>query len=299
MTGAGGGGRHPYASPLYAQALAAVGRAIDVPEWGSFVLARPLPAGDGEDGAGAYPMAVLEPDSDLSAGLARLRDAGLVTLVLVPDPLTGPSTERLAAGFGLCRAFKTHHLIDLAIGPFDPSKHHRDRIRRGRRRCRIESVALADTLDAWTGLYAGLVERRSIGGPAAFDRTYFEALSGLPQLRAFAAFVEERLCAMTLWFSYGGVAYNHLTASNADGYANGANFALYDAAIRYFEGATVNLGGGAGHTDDADDGLAAFKRGFANASVQSRLCGAVLDAGRYGVLNAGKADRGFFPAYRG
>lgn len=299
MTGSGEGTRHPYAAPLYAQALSGVGRAIDMPEWGSFVLARPLAGGDGEDGVGAYPMAVLQPESDLAAGLDRLRGEGLVSLVLVPDPLSGPSADRLRAAFELCRSFKTHHLVDPAIGPFDPTKHHRDRIRRGLRRCRIELVALAEVLDDWTGLYAGLVERRSIGGPAAFDRAYFEALARLPQLCAFAAFVEGRLCAMTLWFAHGGVAYNHLTASSPDGYANGASFALYDAAIRHFEGATINLGGGAGHADVADDGLSAFKRGFANSSVQSRLCGSVLDAGRYAALCADRPDRGFFPAYRG
>ena len=52
---------------------------------------------------------------------------------------------------------------------------------------------------------------------------------------------------MTLWFEHDGVVYNHLTASNASGYANGANFALYGAAIDHFAGAGVmNLGGGAG-----------------------------------------------------
>ena len=104
---------------------------------------------------------------------------------------------------------------------------------------------------------------------------------------------------MTLWFEHAGVVYNHLTASNAAGYANGANFALYAAAIDHFAGAAVmNLGGGAGFEDDPDDGLAAFKRGFANAETRALLCGAVLDAERYAALRAGR-QTAFFPAYRG
>lgn len=299
MTAAGAGTVHPYASPLYATALAGLGRAVDIPEWGSFVLARRLPDGGGEDAMGGYPLAALSPDADLGGGLERMRRDGLVSFVMVPDPLSGPAPGRLTQAFDLCRPFKTHHLVDPRVGGFDPSKHHRDRIRRGLRRCRVERVALGERLEAWTGLYAGLVERRAIGGAAAFGRGYFEALAQLEPLCAFAAFVEDRLCAMTLWFAHAGVAYNHLTASNAEGYANGANFALYDAAIRHFEGRVINLGGGAGHADDPDDGLAAFKRGFANSSIQAWLCGAVLDPARYRTLAAGREGGGFFPAYRG
>lgn len=299
MTPAGDPDVHPYASPLYARALAGLGRAVETPQWGGFVLARPLPGGAGEDALGAYPMAALSPSADLDAGLRRLKGEGLTCLVMVPDPLCGPDAAPLEQAFDVCRPFKTHHLVDPGVGPFDPSAHHRERIRRGLRRCRIERVRLADHLDAWTGLYAGLVERKAIGGAAAFGPPYFDALAQMAPLVAFAAFVEGRLCAMTLWFAHGGVAYNHLTASNAEGYANGASFALYDAAIGTFADEVINLGGGAGRDDDAADGLAAFKRGFANSSVTARLCGAILDTDRYAALSADREDRGFFPAYRG
>lgn len=289
---------HPYASPLYARALSGAGRPVEVDAWASFVLARALPDGTGEDAMGAYPMAAFAQDADLEAGLEALRAAGLVSLVLVPDPLSGPGPAALAAAFELDRPFKTHQLVDPARGPFEPSKHHRDRIRRGGRRCRIERTRLAPHLDRWLELYQGLVERRAVTGLAAFDPHYFRCLAELPQLEAFTAHVDDRLCAMTLWFAHGGVAYNHLTASDEVGYANGAAFALYAAAIEHFEGEVINLGGGAGWRDDPDDGLAAFKRGFANAEVLARLCGAILDRQRYQALSAGRSADGFFPAYR-
>jgi len=291
---------HPYTAPAYARALAHCGRPVEVKAWRTFVLGRPLPAGlSGEDAMGAYPLAVIDPAADIEAGLHALAAVGLVTVVLVPDPLAGPPPARLAQAFTLCRPFKTHQLVRPARG-YEPSKHHRDRVRRGQRRCRIERVRLANHLETWGNLYAGLVDRRTIRGAADFTPAYFAALAGEPAITAFAAFVDERIVAMTLWFEHDGVAYNHLTASDAVGYANGANFALYGAAIDHFIGAEViNLGGGAGFADDPEDGLAAFKRGFANDSVQALLCGAVLDERRYGELALGRGAGGFFPAYRG
>lgn len=285
---------HLYASRAYAEGLAG-SAALAVPEWGAWAVRRPID-GTLADAAGVYPLAVFAQGADLGAGLARLQAAGLVSVVLVPDPLLHPPGV-LARHFEVCRPFKTHQLIDPASGAFDPSKHHRDRIRRGQRRCRIEQVRLAERLPEWLELYAGLVERRAVSGVAAFDARYFQMLAKQDQLVAFAAFVGEACAAMTLWFSAEGVVYNHLTASNAAGYANGATFALYDAAIAHFAGqGVINLGGGVGH-QDRDDGLAAFKRGFANAEARAHVCGAVLDRAQHQRLG-GDASGAFFPAYR-
>jgi hypothetical protein len=299
MSGLTVAGPHLYASPLYAEALRYLGRPVPVEAWKSFVIARPLPAGDGEDAIGAYPMAVIDPDANLAAGLAALRSAGLVSLMVVPDPLAAPPAARLAEGFDFCRPFKTHYLIEPGA-PADFTKHHRERVRRGLRRCKVDEAPLAGHLDDWAELYAGLVDRRAIRGFADFDRAYFERLAEAPELVALMARVEGAPAAMTLWFAHGGVVYNHLTASNATGYANGANFALYGAAIDHFAGAgVINLGGGAGLDDDPSDGLAAFKRGFANAEARALICGAVLDPDRYAALTTGRPATPFFPAYRG
>ena len=289
---------HPYAGRRYALGLAHAGRAIAVPEWEAHVLARPIPGG-GEDAMGVYPLAPFGPHADLAGGLDRLREAGLVSIALVPDPLAGPTHFALAAAFDVARPFKTHLTIDPAIGPYAPSKHHRERIRRGLRRCRIEQGPLGPWLADWTRLYRGLVAHRGVSGVADFDDAYFKSLTDEPALVAFAAFVEDAIVGMTLWFEHKGVAYNHLTAADAAGYANGASFALYDAAITQFSGAgVINLGGGAGSGDDPSGGLFAFKQGFANSQVTAMLCGAILDRTRYDALSVGHGD-GFFPAYRG
>jgi hypothetical protein len=290
-------GLHPLATLAYAEALAGPGQVLAVPAWRAHLVRRAI-AGGGCDAAGVYPLQVLAPGADVAAGLQALAGEGLVSAVMVPDPLLCPA-EALAPHFDVCRPFKTHFLIDPARGPCAPSKHHRYEIRRGQRRCRIERVALADWLEVWSELYAELSARRDIAGAAAFSPAYFRMLAGLPELTAFAALVDGACAGMGLWFAAEGVVYNHLGAANALGYANGASFALYAAAIEHFAGCgVVNLGGGAGLGDDERGGLAAFKRGFANAETQAQICGAVLDRARYAELAAGREDASFFPAYR-
>jgi hypothetical protein len=298
---------HPYAADDYARALAeGTGTALEAMEWGGFVLAReisPLRAvelGGLRDAIGVYPLTPIREQADLKAGLAGLAEEGLVSVVLVPDPLASPEQGRLAAAFDFCRPFKTHRLVDRAAGTYAPSKHHRAEIRRAQRRCRVEFIRLTDHLPAWTELYDGLVERHAISGVAAFREAYFASLSREPRMTTLAAYVGDEISAMTIWFEHAGVAYNHLGASNALGYANGANYALYDAAIAHFsQAAILNLGAGAGSRDDPSDGLAVFKRGFANAEVSALLCGAVLDEARYAALARDLPSTGYFPSYRG
>ena len=287
---------HLYASRAYAEALSEPESVIEVPEWSGFLLRRPIDA-DRADAGGVYPMTVLPKDADLAGGLARLRSQDLVSLVLVPDPLLAPPTEALEQAFDLCRPFKTHFLIDRETAAFAPSKHHRDEIRRGLRRCQVDRVRLADHLPAWRDLYAGLVERRAVDGAADFAPSYFDHLAAAPDLAAFAARIEGEVVGMSLWFEAQGVVYYHLAAVGPRGYAASASYALCAAAIDHFADGVINLGGGAGAGDGAG-GLADFKRGFANAEVQSRLCGAVLDQRAHDELCAGRPDTEFFPAYR-
>jgi hypothetical protein len=292
--------RHPYGEATYAAAIAdgQGWTARDLPEWGTAMLVRPI-SGVDRDAQGPYPRTPIPSDADLAAGLARLRAAGLVSVVLVPDPLATPPPERLAAAFELCRPFKTHLLVDRAKG-YAPTKHHRDRIRRGLRRCRVEAVSLTDRMAAWRSLYGELVRRHGIAGVAAFPDPYFPTLAASPAFVILAAFVDGEIAGMTIWFEHDGVAVSHLTAANALGYANGANYALNDAAIAHFAGAgMIDLGGGAGFADDREDGLFQFKQGFANAETTAHLCGAVLEPATYARLCAGRPQTSFFPAYRG
>ncbi len=288
--------RHPYAGSAYAEALVGADAVIDMPEWDACLVRRPLSGGHA-DATAPYPLACLAPQADLRQGLARLAGHGLVSLVVTPDPLSGPSPSAFTNAFEVARPFKTHFLIDPAKGGFAPTKHHRDRIRRAARRCKVDRISLAGHLPTWRGLYAQLVQRRAITGAADFSPAYFAMLAADPRMTAFAARTDGEIIGMTLWFEAAGVAYNHLTAVDERGYADGASYALYDAAIAHFEGRLINLGGGAGVGDGAG-GLADFKCGFANGQITAWIFGAVLDPSAYAALNQGRAPTSFFPAYR-
>lgn len=289
---------HPYADPGYVETLAPEGGRISgVTAWGNCMVVRPI-VPDSFDAAGSYPLTPFAIQPDLDAGLEHLRAQRLVSVVMVPDPLASPPVDTLKRHFDHVKPFKSHLTIDPRTG-YDPSKHHRERIRRGLRRCRIERGPLKARLAEWTELYAGLVAHRGITGAANFRAANFTRLAELPDVEAFTAFIGDEPGGMTLWFAHNGVVYNHLTACNAAGYANGAAFALYDAAIDHFRSeGIINLGGGAGTSGSDDGGLFAFKQGFANGSVTAHVCGAVLDTEAYAALSQDKVTD-FFPAYRG
>ena len=290
---------HPYGSLGYAATLAHVGRPIRVGPWDAAMLLRDA-SGGAVDAAGPHPFGALGETADLRAGLEALRAAGAVSAVLVADPFHGPAADRLRTAFDLVAPFKTHWAIERRAGPFAPSAHHRGCIRLAERRCRVRPVALRDHLDDWCRLYGELTRRHGITGTHDYPRASFEALAEMEGLQGFLAKdAAGEVIAMHLWIDDGHVAYSHLAATDAAGYRAGAPYALHAAAIGHFAGReAIDLGGGAGLADDAADGLAVFKRGFANASRVAHFCGRVLDEMAYARLSAGCPAGGYFPAYR-
>ncbi|WP_338663452.1 GNAT family N-acetyltransferase [Pararoseomonas sp. SCSIO 73927] len=290
---------HPYAGLRYAATLAHVGRAIWVEPWDATMLLREAPGG-AVDAAGPHPFGALGEAADLCGGLEALRAAGAVSAVLVADPFHGPAPDRLRAAFDIVAPFKTHLTVEPRAGAFAPSAHHRGCIRLAERRCRVRQAALRDHLDEWCRLYGELTRRHGITGTHDYPRASFVALAETEGLHGFLAEgAAGEVIGMHLWIDDGRVAYSHLAATDAAGYRAGAPYALHAAAIAHFAGReAIDLGGGAGLADDAADGLAAFKRGFANASRVAHLCGRVLDGAAYARLSAGREERGYFPAYR-
>lgn len=293
---------HPYARAAYAAAQSGVENLRPAPGLGEHLVRRAV-TDEVFDLAGVYPMSPMGEARAVEEGLERLRQGGAVSLVMVPDPLFSPDPSRLQAIFDHFRPFKPHYLVDPGVTGFAPTRHHRERIRRGLRRCMVDEVRLCDWMDLWEQLYRDLQARRGFAGPAAFSAAYVSMLAVQPEIRAFLARTPDgEGLGMTLWFAHGGVAYNHLTAVSLRGYAAGASYALYDAAISAFSDCVINLGGGAGAGDGAG-GLAEFKRGFANSEVQAWIAGAVLDRSAYDRLvregsGEGAAAPAFFPAYR-
>ncbi|MFH5925887.1 GNAT family N-acetyltransferase [Roseomonas xinghualingensis] len=290
---------HPYASRRYAETMAHLGRPCWVEPWGTAMLLRDAPGG-AQDVAGLYPLCAIRQGGDLSAGMETLRQSGAVSVVAVADPFTAPGPDHLCGAFDAVRPFKMHWTVERAAGQPDFSRHHRQEIRMAGRRCHIRRGVLEDHLDDWCRLYAGLCRRHGLAGFHAFPRASFAALAEVDGLNVFVAESEAgEIIAMHLWIDDGRIAYSHLAASDMAGYRARAPYGLYAAAIEHFASReAIDLGGGAGLSDAEGDGLAQFKRGFANASRIAHLCGHVLDHTAYARLSAGCGDGSYFPAYR-
>ena len=290
---------HPYAAAEYAAGLGHVGAPLAVPEWGGHVLVREAPGGR-RDATGTYPLAPLALDADLAGGLRRLRDAGLVSVVLVADDRLRPGLDALTGAFDVARRFKSHFVHDRRLGPPAYDKHHRYEIRRAGSRVEAREIALADHLAAWEALYGELTARHGLSGLHAFPYAHHATIAALPGARTFGAFIDGELVSAHIFATGDGYAMSHLAASSEAGYRSGAAYALNALALDALTDCDlINFGGGAGADDDPADGLVRFKKGFSNRIAASWLCGAVLDAAAYAALSADRADDGFFPAYRG
>lgn len=292
---------HPYASAKYARVFEDIAQPLWVEAWGAYVLTREIPGGGGRDALGIYPLAPFAPGANLKDGLDWLKDQGLVSIGLVPDPATAPPLAELQEAFALCVPFKTHFLVDRRR-PVEFSKHHRGKVKRAREKVTVQVTPLAGHLDAWCGLYANLIDRHEIGGLSAFSRSAFERLAEVEGLLAVAAFVEEELVSMHLWLTdpTTQVGYSLLAATSPEGYRRSAAYVVNDVSLQLLSDlASVNLGGGAGLAADAEDGLTYFKRGFSNAEVRAYFCGAILDEARYAALGGRTTEAATpFPAYR-
>lgn len=290
------------ARPLFATAdyAAAFGFGfIDVAEWQTALLTRSIPETNWFDALSCYPLTVFGQRPELKAGLERLRQADLVSVALVPDPLTSPSPEALAEVFELCRPFKTHYLIDRDAGPVRFAKNHRWSVRQAGKHCSFEAIDLRENLEVWLALYRHTVARHQASGIYHFAPAYFRALAEMPVVTALAARHEGEIVAIILWVRDGDVVYAHLEGGSPAAYRTYATYGLIAAADEHFADCRIiHLGGAAGQEPEKRNGLAHFKRGFANREVTAYFCGSCLDPARYATLIGDQPHPTFFPAYR-
>jgi GNAT acetyltransferase-like protein len=289
---------HPYGSEAYARAFEGIAEPLLLPTAGRWVLRRQIPGTAYFDAIGCYPLTAWPRHTSLSADFPALRQIGIVSLVLVADALFAPAADALARDFELARPFKSHYVHDYAQ-PFHYGRHHRYEVKRAREACQVGAIVLSERLREWNEFYKHLCMRHGVSGLQRFSPLYFERLAALPQLRALAAWHRDELVGIHVFIQYEGTVYSHLAAFSPAGYTARAGYALNDYAIEYFRGSRlIDFGAGAGVTDDSKDGLAVFKRGFANRSERFFLCGEVLDREIYDRLAGTRPREVYFPAYR-
>ena len=237
---------------------------------------------------GCYPLFACRDWSQLSADLTDLGIA-LVSLSIVADPFGQYSLRTLHRCFDYVTPFKEHFVADLRRPiKLIISRHHRYYARKASRAVAVEMCEHPiKFLSDWVSLYAILVRTHNIRGPAALSQASFSKQLSVPGMVAFRALHNGTTVGMTLWYVQGDVAYSHLSAYSDVGYDLRASYALFWTALQHFRLCSlrwVHLGGGAGATAPASEGLVAFKRGWATETRTAYLCGRIFDPPTYQAL---------------
>ncbi|MFO0891952.1 MAG: hypothetical protein U0790_22810 [Isosphaeraceae bacterium] len=265
---------HPYSTAIYAESHRRRNVVpLAVPPWGTHVLLQRT-AGRGSPlvATGLYPWTSLDPGCDLAGGLRFLKDQGIASVTILTDPVWCPPLDSLQSTFAVCRPLKPAYIMDRSIGS-TIRKRHRNRINNANRLCRVHQVGFAEYIDEWWNIYSRLVDRKDIAETQRVPRESWETIAELPGLVSFAAFEGGTLLAISLWIRYRDAAGGHFTACTDRGYEILASYACYARALSYFHDCRlINFGGRTGVVESETDGLAEFKRGFANVTRTSYLC---------------------------
>jgi len=292
-----------YAHPDYARALAEVGRPHRLPRCDGWLLERDIPGTPYRDAMGCYPIFACQSWSGLQEDLDALgRD--LVSVAMVPDPFGTYELSDLQRCFDVAKPFKDHVVVDLSR-PRDEvvSRHHRKIARRALRKLEIERCASPrEYQDDWVRLYGCLVSRRAVRGIAAFSRNSLCRQLEVPGASFFIARYRNRIVGGALAYQRGDVVYAHLTAFDETGYALSAAYALKCRQLEYYadKARWFSMGGVPGVSDEGEQGLRQFKRGWSPDTRTAYFCGRVLNRDVYDSLSrAGKySGDGYFPSYR-
>lgn len=287
-----------YLSRQYAEALEEFGTPRELSQAGGWLLERPIGDTGLRDAMGCYPLFCCRDWSRLAADLDAIGPA-LVSVTIVADPFGDHTPALLAGTFDRIAPFKDHYVAELGPGREIGSKHHRYYARRAVRSVEIEPAATPEAhLDEWIAAYGTLTARHGLTGLHAFSRESFARQLATPGMVLLRALHQDRFIAAHMWFVQGDVAYSHLQATTAEGYALNAAYALYADAIGRFGGVVrwLDLGAAAGAAAEAD-GLDRFKRGWATTTRPAYLCGRTNDPLRYAELAAGR-HTSYYPAYR-
>lgn len=250
------------------------------------------------------------------AGLALLRDVGIVSLFLRQSPLF-PSPFAHRPGVEVVRDHVTFAVCTVNPGAAWERMEGRSRtsIRRAEReglRADLRPASRHDlTSDGpFRRLYSETMGRRGAAARYHFEDDYFDAL--LAGLGGDLSICEVsnpdgRVAAAALFMRCGGLLHYHLSGATVDAGRLGATNLLLWTAIEWAAGCGISrlhLGGGV----SPGDGLFRFKRSFGGTALNYNAYGVVVDADAYDRASRVAAARhasmsedeqqSYFPAYR-
>jgi len=290
-----------YCNPTYVDSLRHVGEPVRLKACGGWLLRRSIARSPLYDYVGPYPLFFCARWPALAKDVMELRNAGAVSITIVPDPFGGYSHKLLESAFDVVRMVKQRSVVDLKNDLTRiVSSHHQRRAARGLRRIQVERCAdPRQYADDWTRCYRAFATERRMSGAADLPaRSLIEQLS-MPGLLMYRASAEGQALGFSLWVVHNTSAYGHLAAYTDQGRQCGVAYAFYWTILRELQTLgveRVDLGGGL----EDGDGLAAWKAGWTPESVPSLLCGAILRPAEYGELTRerGVANTSYFPSYR-
>lgn len=157
-------------------------------------------------------------------------------------------------------------------------------------------------LNEWGRMYDNLIDPHNITGVTKFSERTFEGMFETPGLHVYKSSLVGEIVGMVLFYEMDEVVYYHLGAYSDDGYLHNASFGLFLQAIEDFSTLSkkwLNLGSGAGQTENENDGLTRFKKGWASETRTAWFCGKILNKGIYNKLSWwANPNSNFFPLYR-
>ena len=295
-----------YAHGDYAGSLAEFGVPRLLQRSGGWILERGIPNTSFKDAMGCYPLFSCLDWGSLHADVQGISGDELVSLSLVADPFGDHTPGYLKECFNAkVLPFKEHFVVDLSRSmSASIASHHRRYARKGLRELVIERAAAPETwTEQWVELYGHLIARHGIKGISAFSPSSFARQLAVPGVHAFRAWHGSTVIGMVLWYVLGEVGYYHLGAYSPLGYELRASFPLFWSAIEHFAETGLlwlNLGAGAGASNDGKDGLSSFKKGWSSGTRTAYLCGHIFNHDTYGALvtRRGMTATNYFPAYR-
>ncbi len=283
---------------------------VYVDELQTWICVRNIPGTIYKDAVGPYPFTSISCPESKETLKNFLNEHDVISLVLVTDPLNqaiNADATWLMDIFDMAPVYKEHYAVNL--NKIDTteiatafSKHHRYEVRKANKICETRLISLADYMDQWCQLYKHLVDRHQLQGIHCFSREYFEAIAKMPEFVSIASFISGQMTSCNIWLHNEGNVYNHLGASNTQGYSNNTSYAVYAHAIQHFSDCQAIDLGGAPDTVSGQRNLSFFKKGFSNQTNINRICGIIVNPKRYASLcdqfDIDPKQTTFFPAYR-
>ncbi|KJV05348.1 GNAT family N-acetyltransferase [Methylocucumis oryzae] len=293
-----------YYHQKYAEAFADLGKSLPLHLANGWLLQKNIPNTEYYDVTSCYPFLCCQHWDKLALDLAELNEQN-VSLTIVTDPMAAFRHQDMVELFDMFKLYKQHYIVDLTSNYASSiSVHHQREIKRATGKLYVNVIAQPITLlPEWLNLYNQLISRHHIKGITAFSENAFRQQLNVPGLVMLAAYAQQCLAGIALWYQTQHSTYYHLTAYNELGYKTGASYALMAASLDYFCQQNIHwacLGAGAGAYEKQRDGLAEFKAGFATTTKPVYLAGKILNPTLYQRLSeqTHTTHSRYFPAYR-